>query len=225
MVIRYPNRLLYQADLLYGLNAVAEREWEMGLWTRPSPRMEEGLTRSRDLSQTHPDYSYFSRMRLDSANRLGSWRKSRGEPYTELDEKAWRHFRERRRIKPSTIMLDLPVSRIVAWAPQRGRLRCRSEQARLDKVGAAAVSALATGVDKGLITLAHLKYPTNWPNLQKRDDYRALVKRLEEGQPGVLSQGSNQSVAKTERTTPSPHELEILDRSERADVQFAAKSP
>ena len=83
------------------------------------------------------------------------------------------------------------VDRRIGSISKGGSALTAAEQSRIDELGSRAVRSPAQLADRGSVTLAELKNPTLWPNLRNRDDFRALVRRLEEGKPGVVAKAAN----------------------------------
>jgi serine/threonine protein kinase/tetratricopeptide (TPR) repeat protein len=226
LVARHPERLLYRQDLLVALSNVARREWEFGMRDQALASMSEGLTRSRELSAAHPDITSFAVWRFRFAGSLATRRKERGEPYDEADEEALAAFPTATTPNPGVNSYDLFTfagvadRRIASLAKGRPSLPA-AESSRIDAIGAQAVQAIAAAADLGLVNLAQIRNPLLWPNLRDRDDFRALTQRLEEGKRAVAAKVADPKIAQVQPTSPTPLELEIRARSERADTDFA----
>ncbi len=226
LVARYPDRLLYQQDLLVGIRNVALLDWHFGNKDQALARLGEALARSRELAAANPDVAYFNSARFGFAATIGDWLAERGESRDEMDEEALAATPTGSKLEEIPGLVDLKAfalvvdRRIGSISTGRSALTA-ANQSRFDELGSRAVQSTALLADRGSVTLAELKNPTLWPNLRNRDDFRALVRRLEEGTPGV-AQAVKPATANLKPATPSSRELDIRARSERADAQFAA---
>jgi tetratricopeptide (TPR) repeat protein len=225
-VARYPDRLLYQQDLLVGLNNVAVGEWYHGNKDQALARLGEALALSRELTTAHPDITSFSMTRFRFAAIIGRRRKERGEPHDEADDEALPAFPTA--VSPEEGVRSWELSMFSTVADRRiGSLlkgqfaASAAERSRIDKLRDRAVPTLAATADAGSMTLAQVKNPTLWPNLRDSADFRALVRRLEEGKPAVVPKAANLMAATHAPAVPTRRELDIRARSERADTQFA----
>ncbi len=227
LIARYPDRLLYQQKLLLSLMNLACAEWDCGLKDQAIVSAGEGLTLSRQLAAAHPDVPFPPLMRFRAAALIGGWREERGEPYDEVDEEALAAFPVSGDPNQNNLSLDLRSfvgtadRRIGSLSKPRSPLTA-AEQSQIETVGSRAVSLLARAADLGDVGLVNLKNPSRWPNLRKRDDFRALVRRLEEGRPGVAAEAAGAAVANAAPVAPTARELDFRARSERADSRLAA---
>ena len=225
LVARHPDRLLYHQDLLVSLGNVGSGEWNFGNKDQALARIGEALERSRELAAANPDVAEFNTWRFRFANVIGDWRAERGESRDEMDEEvlATTPIASKLEVIPGSAKAYAVVADRRIASLSKGRpARTAPEQSGIDKLGERAVRSLAAAADFGSVKLADLKNPALWPSLRERDDFRALVRRLEEGKPAVVAKAGNATGATLEPVSRPARELEIRARSERADTQFAA---
>jgi serine/threonine protein kinase/tetratricopeptide (TPR) repeat protein len=227
LVARHPERLLYMHDVLISLFNLAHRQWDCGFNAQAIALAGEGLALSRDESVANPDITYAALLRFRFARSIGEWRAVLGQPHDDADDEALAAFPGSRVREPAMARFDawgfvnLADRRIGSLTKARSPLT-PIEQSRIDELGSRAISILATAADAGDFGLLEMRNPSLWPNLRKRDDFRALVTRLEAGRRGVVSEATQTAPAKAAPTVPTPGELDTRARSERANTQFAA---